>query len=324
MDVVILATPPHFRPLHVKAAIDADKHVFQEKPIAVDPVGSRIVDEATQIAKQKKLCIVSGTVRRYQKDYIETQRRVASGEIGEVVSTTFVRNGGSSWWIERKPEWTDMEYMLRNWGNFSWLSGDHIVEQYVHEIDVMSWHVGGHPLKAIGYGGRMQRKSGDQFDHFSIMYEYENGKQSHCAARQISGCQNGKKEIITGTNGYADASGSLYSHQGELIWEYPYPDVDDEDQAWAVHNPSVQEHVELVTAIRTGNYLNDSDEQIKSTRLAVMGRMAAYTGRVITWEEVLNSDLRLGPDTYKFGPVPGIAEEAPIVGSPTPPTIRYV
>jgi predicted dehydrogenase len=323
VDLVLFATPPHFRPQHVKAAIEAGKHVFQEKPVAVDPHGARIIDEVTQKAKANNLCMVSGTIRRYQRDYVETQRRVASGEIGEVVGANIIRNGGALWWVERKPEWSDMEYMIRNWGNFSWLSGDHIVEMFIHELDVMSWHVGGHPHKAIGYGSRMQRISGDQFDQFSVVYEYENGKKAHCATRQINGCANGRSQIITGTKGYADASGTLYNFDDEVIWEYPHPLETDEDQTWKVNPPLVQEHVELITAIRTGRYINDSEELIKSTRIAIMGRMAAYTGREITWDEVLNSELKLGPATMEFGSVPGIKEEPPIVGIPPSPVNRY-
>lgn len=323
VDIVMLATPPHFRPMHVKAAIDAGKHVFQEKPVAVDPAGARMMSETAEKARKNNLCMVSGTIRRYQKDYIETQRRVAQGQIGEVVGADIIRNGGALWWVERKPEWSDMEYMLRNWGNFSWLSGDHIVEMFIHELDVMSWYMGQHPIKAMGYGGRHQRRSGDQFDHFSIVYEYENGKKANCATRQINGCDNGKKQIITGTKGYADASGTLYNHDGEVIWQYPMPEEADTDSEWRVKDPYVQEHIELVTGIRTGPYINDSAEQIKSARIAIMGRMAAYTGREITWEEVLNSELRLGPEEYEFGPVPGIKEEPPVVGAPPAPTSRY-
>jgi myo-inositol 2-dehydrogenase / D-chiro-inositol 1-dehydrogenase len=323
VDVVIVATPPFFRPQHVKAAIDAGKHVFQEKPVAVDPYGARIMEQVTQKAKANGLCMVSGTIRRYQKDYIETHRQVTGGMIGEVVSANIIRNGGALWWIERKPEWDDMEYMIRNWGNFAWLSGDHIVEMFIHEVDVMSWYVGGHPETAIGYGGRMQRISGDQFDQFSIVYEYENGKKAHCATRQINGCDNGRKQIITGTGGYADADGKLYNFKDELIWEYPYPEDDDPEHEYYVNNPLIQEHVELVTAIRTGRYINDSDEQIKSTRISIMGRMAAYTGREITWDEVLNSDLRLGPENLEFGPVAGISEEPPVVGHAPSPVNRY-
>ncbi|SHG33046.1 Predicted dehydrogenase [Fodinibius roseus] len=323
VDIVLFATPPHFRPMHVRAAIEAGKHVFQEKPVAVDPVGARMMMETTQQAKEKELVMVSGTVHRYQRDYIETRERVRDGAIGEVVGATFIRNGGALWWVDRKPGWSDMEYMLRNWGNFAWLSGDHIVEMFIHQLDTMSWHMGSHPVKAVGYGGRQQRVSGDQFDQFSIVYEYENGKKAHCATRQINDCDNRMQEMITGTEGYIDATGAIYNHDGEVVWEYPYPDEEDAESQWHVTNPFVQEHIELVTAIRTGNYHNDSEEQVKSSRIAIMGRMAAYTGEEITWDEVVNSDLRLGPDTYEFGPVEGIPEEPPVVGTAPAPTDRY-
>lgn len=324
VDIVIFATPPHFRPQHVAVAIDAGKHVFQEKPVAVDPVGARQMMATTKKAKEKNLCMVSGTIRRYQKDFIETQRRVANGAIGEVVSANIIRNGGAIWWVERKPEWTDMEYMLRNWQSFTWLSSDHYVEQFIHELDVMNWHMDSWPVKALGYGGAAHHVSGNKFDHFSVEYEYEDGKKAHCATRQINGCDNAKTQHITGTKGYADATGSLYDLNGELIWEYPYPEDDDTESTWSVKNPYVQEHIELVTAIRTGNYINDSETQVNSTRMALMGRMAAYTGREITWEEVVNSDLRLGPDTYEFGPVAGVSEEVSVIGSaPSPDSGRY-
>lgn len=323
IDIVLLATPPHFRPMHVKAAVEADKHIFQEKPIAVDPMGARIVYEATQKAKRKNLYMLSGTARRYQKDYAETQKQVANGLIGDVISANIIRNGGALWWVERQSGWTDMEYMLRNWGNFAWLSGDHIVEMFVHEIDVMNWYINEPPVKAIGYGGRQRRVSGDQYDFFSIEYLYDDGRRTHCAARQVEGCDNGRAQIITGTEGYADATGTIYNHQGEVIWEYPYPDENDTDSPWYVTNKYKQEHIELVKAMRTGEYLNDSEALIQSTRMAIMGRMAAYTGRDITWDEVLNSDLRLGPDSYEFGPVNGISESPPVIGDTVPPTDRY-
>jgi len=323
VDMVLLAAPGHFRPDHVKAAVDAGKHIFQEKPVAVDPVGARLMMESTERAKLKNLCMVSGTIRRYQKDYMETLRRVHEGQIGSIVSANIVRNGGPLWWVERQPEWSDMEYMLRNWGNFTWLSGDTIVEIFVHEIDVMNSYIKRPPERAIGYGGRQRRQSGDQYDHFSIVFEYDDGMNVTTSHRSINGCDNKKIEKIFCTEGYADASGSLYCHSGELIWEYPYPDEGDSDQTWRVNNPSVQEHVELVTAIRTGNYLNDSEAQIMSTRMAIMGRMAAYTGRDVTWEEVLNSDLRLGPKSYAFGPVHGISETPPKAGTYRPATERY-
>jgi predicted dehydrogenase len=314
VDVVLLCTPPHFRPEHVKAAVDARKHVFMEKPIAVDPVGARSVLVSSKMAESQGLCMVSGTVRRVQKDYMTTQMKVANGEIGEIVGASIVRNGGALWYVERRPEWSDMEYMLRNWGNFCWLSGDHITEQFIHEIDVMSWHMGRPPVKALGWGGRQRRKTGDQYDFFSIDYVYENGVRSHCAARQINGCSNGRVERIVGTRGVAIASGQILDVNGNEVWKYPTPEEGDEESKWKVTNPFVQEHINLVTGIRTGNIVNDAEAQVNSTLMTIMGRISAYTGKDVTWEEMMNSDLYLGPKTYVFGPVPGIPEEIPLAG----------
>jgi predicted dehydrogenase len=207
-----------------------------------------------------------------------------------------------------------MEYMLRNWGNFCWLSGDHIVEQFIHQIDVMNWYTGENPVRAIGWGGRQRRVTGDQYDFFSVEYVYENGMHTHCAARQISGCSNLTRVHIAGTKGYADATGALYNWKGEEIWKYPRPEKDDPDQTWAVKDPFVQEHINLVTGIRTGNVVNDAEAQVMSTLVAIMGRMSAYTGKDVTWDEVLNSDMRLGPASYEFGPVEGIPEVIPVIG----------
>jgi predicted dehydrogenase len=209
-----------------------------------------------------------------------------------------------------------MEYMLRNWVNFCWLSGDHITEQFIHEVDVMNWHMGQNPLRAVGWGGRQRRVTGDQYDLFSIEYEYENGLRTHCAARQINGCTNKKVEQINGTEGYANAAGKIYDWKGNLIWEYPYPEEGDTESEWKVTNPFVQEHINLVNAIRTGNPISDAEAQVNSTLITIMGRISAYTGKDVTWEEMMNSDLYLGPKTYAFGPVPGIEEEIPKAGVP--------
>ena len=315
IDVVLLCTPPHFRPVHVDAAVKAEKHIFMEKPCAVDPVGARSVLVSAERAKQRNLCIVSGTIRRVQKDFMETRRRVVNGEIGEIVSAHIIRNGGSLWVIKRQPRWTDMEYMLRNWANFCWLSGDHIVEQFIHEIDVMNWYIGKNPVKAIGCGGRQRRITGDQYDFFSVEYIYDNGMHTHCAARQISGCSNMTKQFFAGTNGFANAKGTLYNLKGEEIWNYPLPEENAKDKTWKVKDPYVQEHINLVTAIRTGNIINDAVAQVNSTIVTIMGRISAYTGKDVTWEEVMNSDLYLGPKTYAFGPVAGIPETIPVIGS---------
>ncbi len=314
IDVVLLCTPPHFRPAHVEAAVNAGKHIFMEKPCAVDPVGARSILVSAKKAEQLGLSIVSGTIRRVQKDYVETHRRVAAGEIGDIVSAHVVRNGGALWVKKRRPEWTDMEYMLRNWENFTWLSGDHIVEQFIHEVDVMNWHIGKNPVKCMAWGGRQRRITGDQYDFFSVEYIYDNGMQAHCAARQVSGCSNLKREVIVGTKGYADANGTLFHPDGTIMWKYPYPKVDDADQSWKVGDPYVQEHVNLVTAIRTGKQYSDAEAQVNSTLITMMGRISAYTGKDVTWEEMMNSGLSLGPKIYSFGPVPGIPEEVPVIG----------
>lgn len=320
VDIVLLCTPPHFRPGHLEAAVNARKHVFMEKPCAVDPVGARSVLVSAKKAEQMGLSIVSGTIRRVQKDYRETHRRVAGGEIGEIVSAHFIRNGGSLWYRQRNPQWTDMEYMLRNWANFCWLSGDHIVEQFIHEVDVMNWHVGKNPVKAIGWGGRQRRISGDQYDFFSVEYLYDNGMHTHCAARQVSGCSNEKKEVIVGTKGIAHCSGTIYDLNGNEVWKYPHPKEEDTDQTWKVKDPFVQEHVNLVTGIRTGKPVNDAEPHVHSTLITIMGRMSAYTGKDVTWDEVLNSDLYLGPKNYVFGPVPNIPETIPVIGVETSPS----
>jgi len=314
VDVVLLCTPPHFRAEHVEAAVNAGKHIFMEKPIAVDPVGARRVLVSVKRAQEKGLCMISGTIRRVQKDFVETWRRVASGEIGDIVSAHITRNGGAVWVIKRRPEWSDMEYMLRNWINFCWLSGDHIVEQFIHEVDVMNWYLGKNPVKARAWGGRQRRVTGDQYDFFSVEYLYDNGMHTHCAARQITGCDNLTEQFIVGTKGFANAKGTLYNLKGEEIWKYPYPEEGSKDETWKVTDPYVQEHINLVTGIRTGKTVNDGEAQVNSTLITIMGRMSAYTGKDVTWEEVLNSDMYLGPKTYAFGPVPGIPETIPVIG----------
>jgi predicted dehydrogenase len=315
VDIVLLCTPPHFRAEHVEAAVNAGKHIFMEKPIAVDPVGARRVLVSVKRAQEKGLCMISGTIRRVQKDFVETWRRVASGEIGDIVSAHITRNGGAVWVIKRRPDWTDMEYMLRNWINFCWLSGDHIVEQFIHEVDVMNWYLGKNPVKARAWGGRQRRVTGDQYDFFSVEYLYDNGMHTHCAARQITGCDNLTEQFIVGTKGFANAKGTLYNLKGEEIWKYPYPEEGSKDETWKVTDPYVQEHINLVTGIRTGKTVNDGEAQVNSTLITIMGRMSAYTGKDVTWEEVMNSDMYLGPKTYAFGPVPGIPETIPVIGA---------
>jgi myo-inositol 2-dehydrogenase / D-chiro-inositol 1-dehydrogenase len=316
IDVVLLCTPPKFRPEHIEAAVVARKHIFMEKPIAVDPVGARSVLGSVQKAKAIDLNMVSGTVYRVAKDYMETNRRIAGGEIGEITGGSIIRNGGALWFRRRQPAWTDMEYMLRNWVNFCWLSGDHITEMFIHQLDLMNWNMGKLPVMASGYGGRHRRVTGDQYDFFSIDYIYDNGIHAHAAVRQINGTSNRTLTQVFGTKGYADVSGKIYDLNGNATWEYPYPGDNDTNSEWKVTNPFVQEHINLVTGIRTGETVNDGENQVNSTLVSIMGRMAAYTGRDVKWEEVMNSDLYLGPKTYSFGPVPEVSEEIPVPGIP--------
>jgi predicted dehydrogenase len=185
----------------------------------------------------------------------------------------------------------------------------------------MNWYMGNPPVKAVGWGGRQRRVTGDQYDFFNVDYVYENGVRGHCAARQINGCDNGRVQRIVGTDGAANAGGQILDVYGNEVWKYPEPEEEGTESKWKVTNPFVQEHINLVTAIRTGNTINDAEAQVNSTLMTIMGRIAAYTGKDVTWEEIMNSDLYLGPKTYAFGPVTGIPEEIPLAGE-APKRIR--
>lgn len=317
IDVVLLCTPPVFRPSQFEYAIEKGKHCFIEKPCAVDPVGARKMLATAKNASAKGLCVISGTIRRSQKNCIETYRRVAGGAIGDIVSAHVLRHGSSLWHIKRKPEWDDMQYMLRNWVNFSWTSGDLVVEQFVHEIDMMSWFMGDkHPVRAEATGGRQRRVTGDMFDFFSIEYVYDNGIRAHCTSRQISGCDNRHSILVYGTKGYTDCFDTIYNLDGSVAWKYPYPKESDPDQSMAVPDPYLQEHIRLVTAIRIGKQINDTELHVQSTLMAIMGRMSAYTGKFVSWDNVMASNMKLGPEIYAFGPVSNMLEEIPIAGIP--------
>lgn len=317
VDVVLLCTPPVFRPSHFDYAIEKGKHCFIEKPCAVDPAGARKILATSKLARTKGLSVISGTIRRSQKDCVETYRRVAGGAIGDIVSAHVIRHGGALWHIKRKPGWTDMEYMLRNWVNFCWTSGDLVVEQFIHEIDMMTWFMGDrHPVKAEATGGRQRRVTGDMYDFFSIEYIYENGIHAHCTSRQIAGCDNDHSILVYGTKGYTNCFNTLFNLDGSVAWKYPYPKEGDADQSAAVPNPFVSEHVRLVASIRTGKPVNDADKHVQSVLMAIMGRTSAYTGKFVTWEEIMSSTMKLGPETYTLGPVAGIPEEIPVAGMP--------
>ena len=318
VDIVILATPPSFRPEHLAAAIAAKKHVFAEKPVCVDPVGARSVMATAQKAKGMELNIVTGTQRRHQRDYVAAWQQVQQGLIGDVTGGNVWWNGGKLWHRDANPAWTEMEWMIRNWVNWTWLSGDHIVEQHVHNLDAMIWFAGAHPVKAVGFGSRLRRITGDQYDNFSVDYTFENGNHFHSMCRQINGTAPNVSERIQGTKGsaYLFQSKDIYINDlaGTAIWKYEYPaDDTGKPSKSKMVDPYVQEHIDLVTAIRTGKPINEAENTAISTMVAIMGRISAYTGKETTYEEMMNSDLKLGPKVFALGPV-DIDKSIPIAG----------
>ena len=292
---VILASPPGFRPAHLKAAVAAGKHIFTEKPVAVDSAGIRSVLETYEQARQKGLGIGVGTQRRHQAEYLATIKRLHDGAIGDVVSGQVFWNQGGLWNRERHPSWSDVEWQIRNWLYFTWLSGDHIVEQHVHNIDVANWVLNAHPVKAIGAGGRQWRtdpKYGHIYDHFAVDFEYPSGARVMSMCRQIDGTRGRIGEHFIGTKGSSDPAGKIF---GSSAWTYEAPEKP--------VSPYVQEHSDLVASIRSGKPYNELKQVAESTLTAIMGREAAYTGQELTWDEVLNADQDLTPPQTTFGPL---------------------
>jgi myo-inositol 2-dehydrogenase / D-chiro-inositol 1-dehydrogenase len=301
IHLVILATPPGFRPDHLAAAVAAGKHIFTEKPVAVDSAGIRSVLATYDVARQKNLAIVAGTQRRHQAEYLATIERIRDGAIGDVMSGQVFWNQGGLWNRARQSAWTDAEWQIRNWLYFTWLSGDHIVEQHVHNIDVANWVVGAHPVKAIGVGGRQWRTGpayGHIYDHFAVDFEYPNGVRIVSMCRQIDGTRNRVGEHFIGTKGSSDPSGTIV---GPRAWTYQPP----EKQI----SPYVQEHTDLIASIRAGKPLNELKQVAESTLTAILGREAAYTGQEVTWDEILSAEQNLTPPQVAFGPldVPPVA-----------------
>jgi len=304
VDIVLLATPPHFRPEHLAACVEAKKHVFMEKPAAVDPVGIRSVIGSAKKAEAIGLCIVGGTQRRHQLDYLETYRQVQMGAIGDVVAANAYWLQNHVWYRTRQEGWSDMEYMIRNWNNFRWLCGDHFLDTHVHNIDVINWFAGGQPISAIGGGARHRRLTGDQWDFFSVDFYFGKGVHSHSMTRQIDNCANATAEHIRGTEGYTNCQNTIFNPDGSIKWKYEYPKDDNGNETATVKiSPYVQEHIDLVTAIRTNQPINEAEQLALSTLTAIMGREAAYTGQKITWEEISKSSMRMGPTEYVMGPV---------------------
>lgn len=314
VDIIITATPPFFRPEILAAAIQAKKHVFAEKPVCVDPTGARSIMATGQKAKGMGLNIVCGTQRRHQRDYVAAWQQVAQGAVGDIVGGNAYWNGGKLWHRDPNAKWSEMEYMIRNWVNWTWLSGDHIVEQHVHNLDVINWFTGSHPVKAVGFGSRLRRVTGDQYDNFSIDFTFENGIHVHSMCRQINGCVNNVSERIQGSLGSTNCQNTIVDLAGNEVWKYKYPlDENGQPGNTVSVNPYLQEHINLVTAIRKGEVINEAENTAISTMCAIMGRISAYTGKETTFEEMMNSDLKLGPDVFDFGPV-NLNKEVPIAG----------
>jgi len=300
VNYAILATPPGFRASHFKAAIEAGKNVFTEKPVAVDGSGCRVMYEAAETAKQKNLKVAAGTQRRHQAGYIETIKRLKDGAIGDVVALR-------AYWVNGGPIWhrgdqgsTELEKQIRNWYHYIWLSGDHICEQHVHNLDVCNWIMGAHPVKCWGQGARQMLgdKSGEIWDNFAVEYEYPNGVHMHAYCGQIKREWSSVSEAVAGAKGTADPGGHIQPH-GAPIWRFREKAID----------PYVQEHMDLIHAIVNDTELNEGKQVTDSTLTAIMGREAAYSGAGVEWDTVLNSKFKYGPDLLysdcakmEFGP----------------------
>jgi predicted dehydrogenase len=303
VDLVILATPPGFRPIHLKAAAEAGKHIFAEKPVATDPAGVRAVLEAAEVARKKGLGLVCGTQRRHDIGYVETIKRIHNGAIGDIVGGNFYWNQGSLWMKPRQPQWSDMEWQIRNWPYFTWLSGDHIVEQHIHQIDVMNWVMGTHPVAAYAQGGRQVRTDpayGHIFDHFYVEYEFPGGVRISCMCRQQDNTDARVAEWVVGTNGTSNVATTITPTNGKK-WRF--------DRPKDAPGPYQQEHIDLIESIVSGQPLNEGKRIAESTLTAIMGRMSAYTGKTVTWEQAMESKLSLAPERFEMGslPVPAVA-----------------
>ena len=300
VHIVILATPPHFRPEHLKACVNAGKHVFAEKPFAVDPVGARSIIETAGLADQKGISIVVGTQQRRQYHYLDIINRIHNGELGEIVGGQCYWNWGKQDWhlYPRQPEWSDMEWQIRNWPFFTWLSGDHIVEQHFHNLDIINWAMGSPPATAIGLGGRQARigkKYGNIWDHFTVEFEYPNGARVMSMASQINGTtpRVGERVVCSKGSTWTDRSRGYiegqnpFTYDGEMI------------------SGLEKEHADLIEAIRKGDHINEAKRAAETNMTAILGRMSAYTGRAIKWSWAMNaSKLDLTPTKYEMGDLP--------------------
>jgi predicted dehydrogenase len=295
VDVVIIATPPYFRPIHFKYAVEQGKHAFLEKPLAVDSVGYRSIMASTKQAVAKNLSVVTGNQRHHQRMYVESYKKVMEGYIGEIVSGNVYWNQSMLWYRNRNQKWSDAEWMIRDWVNWNWLSGDHIVEQHCHNIDVFTWFSGLKPVSAVGFGSRQRRITGDQFDNFSVDFTMENGIHLFSMCRQINGCKDNVSEYIQGTKGSWSSNGEIKDLAGNVIWKYDY---DAEKAQFQQNDPYVLEHVNWINHIRSNNPIEMASGLAVSNLACIMGRESAYTGAETTWEQISASSQDLTPADF--------------------------
>ena len=314
VDLVLIATPTLFHSEQLKYAIEQGKHAFCEKPAAVDAAGYRTFMTAVRQAQSKGLCIVTGTHNHYHRGYIESYKLIQEGYIGRITSANMWFCQGDIGYVRRRPEWTDMEFMLRDFFNWCWLSGDHVVDQFIHAIDIFTWFSHAKPVQVLGIGSRQRRHSGDIYDNFSMDYEYEGGVIVRGMARQIDNCGNRVAETIHGTKGTWNSQNNrkfnILDLDGNVVWEY---DEEAAKEKFRQHNPYVLEHVDMVNHIRSGKVINYAETLAISSMACIMAREAAYTGKICTWDEMTQSEMNFMPaqlignvDMNKFTvPVPG-------------------
>ncbi|MFS4466590.1 Gfo/Idh/MocA family protein [Maribacter sp. 2210JD10-5] len=303
-DVVILATPPGFRPQHFAYAVENDKHIFMEKPLATDVPGIRKVLEMAEVAKAKKLNVVVGLQRHYQENYLKTLDLIKQDTIGKIVSGQVYWNSAGVWVRPRKPEYTEMEYQMRNWYYFNWLCGDHILEQHIHNIDVANWFIGEYPVSAQGMGGRTVRtgkEHGEIFDHHFVEYTYPSGAVVASQCRHQPNTMNRVGEAFQGTKGSVVTNDAGIAKIVDLNGKELHSISNSEG-----HNPYQEEHNQLFAAIRNNETINNGEYGAKSTMAAILGRMATYSGKVVTWGEAMKSDLKLVPDELSWNTKPPV------------------
>jgi myo-inositol 2-dehydrogenase / D-chiro-inositol 1-dehydrogenase len=299
VDVVVMATTPGFRPIHFEAAVKAGKHIFAEKPIAVDAPGVRRFLAANDEAKKKGLKVGIGLQRHHQPPYLETIKRLKDGAIGDIMYTRVYWNGTPLWFKVREPGMTEMTYQMRNWYYFNWLCGDHIVEQHIHNIDVSNWLRDMHPISAEGMGGRQVRTGrefGQIYDHHAVEYTYADGTKMFSQCRHMDRCNSSVSEFAHGTKGWADISGSKIYPQGGEDWRWRGRGVD----------PYQQEHDDLFAAIRDDKEYNEGEFGAHSTMSAILGRMATYSGQFVKWDDAIASDFSHAPASYDFDAEPPV------------------